>query len=77
MNSNVSRFLRQFTVGHTVKHSLLTTGLTLLAGPWGLAMGLTYCFGDTVGEMKKFKDEDMVSFLNSLPPATLKMLIKK
>jgi len=69
-------FVSEFDVKHTVKHTLLTTGLTLVGGPWGLAMGLTYCLGDTVGEMKKFKDKDFQKFLESLPEDVLKVVLK-
>jgi hypothetical protein len=73
----VRDFVSEFDVKHTVKHVLLTTGLTVVGGPWGLAIGATYCVGDTVGEMKKFKDKDLKKFLLSLPEDTLKQLISK
>ena len=71
------KFLSEFDVKHTVKHTVLTTGLTAVGGPLGLMMGLTYCVGDTVGEMKKFKGKDFCEFLNSLPDDTLKSLIRR
>jgi hypothetical protein len=62
MNRTLSRFFKQFNAKHIVKHTLLTTGLTMVGGPWGLAMGITYCIGDTVGDMKKFSNRDAVEF---------------
>lgn len=76
MKKTMKKFLGEFNAKHVVKHTLLTTGLTLVGGPLGLAMGLTYCVGDTVDEMKKFKDKDFQQFLGSLPPSVLKAMIK-
>ena len=74
MKKELIRLVKQFNTLHTIKHTSITIGLTVIGGPWGLAMGLTYCLGDTIKESKKFKDEDFVEFIQSLPPETLESL---
>ena len=73
----MSRFFKQFTVLHVVKHVVLTTGLTLVGGPGGLAIGVIYCVGDTVGECKKFKAGDFEQFLSSLPSDVRDVVVEK
>ena len=67
MNQDVKCFLKVWNWKMVLKHLSLTVPLTMVGGPWGLAIGLTYAIGDGIGKSKEWTDEDTKKFFLSHP----------